>query len=586
MLVVTGAALVLATWGVCIVALALVGLPLSAMTHDRSVSWSDVRRGLWWGLTVVAIGAMLLGNRAALSEPEVLLSLFGLLAAGVIGTVILIHRRGWAGTVHWSASLGWVLVLVGAPIGYLAVAALGPVTNFDSGLYHLNAIAHTAEFPAIPGLANLYAPLGYANAGFPLAAAFESSPWGGEGYRLLNGLVITLVLVDLVIRWSQRRRDAGAYGLLVGTVVLLIPMVALSDYWVTSPSQDSAVFAVTVAVSAMLMTGVTRRGHAAWQPELAASAAAGVLLVLMRPTMGAFLLGILIVTAVVGWHRREGKAPWGRYALVVGIVGGAAAAAQTARDYVLSGWLFFPLSIVPFDVPWLASDPVNLRMATLGFHRDPTDLWQAAEGYGWVGAWIIRLPDQWEFWLVLLLAVTALFGVFIVGRSSATVRARGLMLAMVPSLLMTIVWWLATPPSFRFAWGPVFTLFTIPLGWLLWRVLGERRAQRRSNGTGWILAGAIVPVLAVTAYSVVARLDIAMINSPRTWIAGVSLSYAVAPVPEPETHSVELARGLVVQVPKDGGLCWGAFPLCTPEPDGRVGYLRPDRGLEGGLSLG
>ena len=583
MLVVTGSALVLATWGVCIVALALVGLPLSVLTHDRAMSWSDVRRGLWWGLTAVAIVVMLLGTVVALADPLVLLSLVCVTIAGAGGTLVLIRKRGWAGTWQWSVPLGWVLALAVVPLGYLAVAALGPVTNFDSGLYHLSAIAHAAEFPAIPGLANLYAPLGYANAGFPLAAAFGSSPWAGEGYRLLNGLIIALVLVDLVIRWARPRRDAGAYGLLVGAVVLLIPMVALSDYWVTSPSQDSAVFAVTVAVSAMLMTGVTR--HRIWLPELPTGAAAGVLLVLLRPTMGAFLLGILIVTAIVGWHRRQAKAPWGRYALLASVTGVTAVVAQTSRDYVLSGWLLYPLSIAQFDVPWLAPDPVNLRTATLGYHRDPTNLWQAAEGYGWMGAWIGRLPKQWEFWMVLLLAAATLAAVVLVRRSSATVGARALMLAMAPSLLMTIVWWLATPPSFRFAWGPVFTLFSIPLGWLLWRVLRERQVQRRARGTGWVLAAAAVPVLAVTAYSAVARLDVAAITSPRSWNTGVSLSYSVAPLPEIGSDSVELARGLVVQVPRDGGLCWGAFPQCTPEPNGRVGYLVPEKGLGDGLSL-
>jgi hypothetical protein len=586
MAIVTGAVLVLGTWSVCVAALALVGLPLSALSHDRPLSWRDVRRGLWWGLTVTTIVVMLLSTHVALGSGVVLLVLGGVLIVAALVTSVLIRRRGWTGRWHRSPSLGWVLALALAPIGYLAVAALGPVTNFDSGLYHLSAIAHAAEFPAIPGLANLYSPLGYANAGFPLAAAFGSSPWEAEGYRLLNGLMIVLVLADLVIRWAQPRRDAGAYGLLLGAVVLLIPMVALSDYWVTSPSQDSAVFAVTVAVSAMLMTGVTRRGEGTWQPELAASAAIGLLLVLLRPTMGAFLLGVLLVTAIIGWHRRGTRTEWGRYALLVGTTGGAAAAAQVVRDYALSGWLLYPLSLVSFDVPWLASDPVNLRAATLGYHRDPTDLWRAAQGYDWVGAWVGRLPAQWEFWLVLVLALAVVAGILMVRLASGRVRVRGLMLAMTPSVITTIVWWLATPPSFRFAWGPVFTLFTIPLGWLLWRALDMRQARRpRWNVTAWVAAAA-VPVLAVTVYSGFARLDVGTINSPRTWTAGISLTYAVAPVPKPQTDPVELQRGLVVQVPEDGAMCWDAFPLCTPETDGRVGYLDPVQGLTGGLSIG
>lgn len=158
---------------------------------------------------------------------------------------------------------------------FLAAAALGPVTNFDSGLYHLSAIAHAAECAAIPGLANLYAPPGYSNAGFPLAAVSESGPWTGEGDRLLNGLIISMVLVDLAIKWAQPRQTARAFGRLVSAIVLVIPMVALSDYWVTSPLQDSAEFAVTIAATALVMSRAARERN--WLPALAAGAGAGLI---------------------------------------------------------------------------------------------------------------------------------------------------------------------------------------------------------------------------------------------------------------------------------------------------------------------
>ena len=584
MLLLTGATLVVVTWTISLVALALMGLPISALTHDRAMSWADVRRGLWWGMTVATIVVMLLANLVALNSPVTLAVLASLTLAGALASVALVRSRGWAVEWKWSSSFIWVFPLAVIPTMYLAVAALGPVTNFDSGLYHLNAIAHAAEFSAIPGLANLYAPLGYANAGFPLAAALESTPWSGDGFRLLNGLIITMVGADLVIRWGNRRRDAGDFGLLVGFVVLIVPMVALADYWVTSPSQDSAVFAGTVAASAMIMSAVSR--ERLWLAEMSAVGALGISLVLLRPTMGAFLVGILLVTLMLGVRRRVGWTKWRRWLLVAGITGVLAAVAQVVRDYLLSGWLLYPLSIVSFDVPWLASDPEGIRVPTLGYHRDPANLWQAAEGFGWVPAWIGRLPTQWEFWLVLLLTGTAAAAV-IVGRfSEAVLRLRGMLVAMVPSLLMTIIWWVATPPSFRFAWGPVFTLLTIPLGWMLWRLVGHRAGREQRHHVTWILAAAAIPVLAVTAYSSAARLDVGAITAERQWRAGITLTYAVAPIPEPMTSSVGLSRGLVVEVPADTDMCWGAFPLCTPATDGRVGYLIPTEGLVGGLSVG
>ncbi len=81
------------------------------------------------------------------------------------------------------------------------------------------------------------------------------------------------------------------------------------------------------------------------------------------------------------------------------VIGGAlvlAGLATTARDYVLSGWLQYPLSVHAFDVDWLAPNPIDVRTATLGAARDPLDLWAAADGWGWIPTWIGGLASQWE----------------------------------------------------------------------------------------------------------------------------------------------------------------------------------------------
>lgn len=582
MLVLTGALLVALTWGLLIVALALMGAPLSALCHRRALSWSDLRRGLWWGLTLFAIFGMLMSTVGPLDAPAVPLAVLCLVALGAAAIVLLIRRRGWHHGLAWTGATTAMLVLGVAVVGYLAVAALGPVTNFDSGLYHLTAISAAREFGAIPGLANLHAPLGYANASFPMAAVLGAGPWGSEGFRLLNGLVIGAVMADLLLRWANRRRTAGAYGLLVGSVVLAVPMVALSDYWVTSPSQDSAVFAATVAASALVMDAVAhQRGRNA---NLATALAASALLVLLRPTMGAYLLGVVVVAIILIRRGHEPIRSWGRPALLVAVLAVLAAAAQVMRDYLLSGWMLFPLSVLPFDVAWRSSDPVGLRTATLGYHRDPTDLWNAAEGWAWVGPWLGRLPGQWETWLLLALTLGTAAALIIAKRSGAMIRWRGMLLAALPSVLMVIVWWAATPPSFRFAWGPVFTALTIPIGWLLWRSTQAGKNPIGGRASALLAGSAAAIVLVVVAFSASVRLEVDSMVQEETWTLGVSVPYVITPVTEAQVRDVELARGLVVDVPIEGSACWDSSPLCTPEPDGQVGLADEARGLAEGLS--
>jgi hypothetical protein len=583
MLIAIGTALVLLTWAVVAAGVMVIGLPLAALTHTGPISVRDARRALWWGLPVFACIAMLMANVVPLGSPPAGAMVIGIVAVGLIASWALIRRRGWVGSCRMNGGTAAVAVLSGAVIAYLALAALGPVTNFDSGLYHLSAIGLAQEFVAIPGLANLHAPLGYANASFPMAAVLGATPWGPESYRLLNGLIITLVLIDLVIRWLDRRVGAGSYGLLAGAVVLVIPMVALSDYWVTSPSQDAAVFAVTVAVSALVMQSVADPRQRI--PEIAAAAAGSIALVLLRPTMITFALAVVAVAIVLMLRSRATARGWLRAAGLVGALGLLGALAQTLRDYTLSGWLVYPLSLLPFDVPWRATDPVYLRTATLGYHRDADDLWQAAAGWDWVGPWLSRLPQQWEFWLLVLLVAGCVGALLVALRWGATLRTRAMLVAMAPSAVMVAVWWVVTPPSFRFAWGPVFTLATVPLGWMVWRsVLGRSARQRRvwATSIAWL---AVVPVAMVVGFSLVARLEWDSMTSSREWRAGVTIPYAVSPALVPMTNAVELEDGLRVQVPVDGSACWAAPLPCTSELDGRIRLIDASQGLPGGLAV-
>ncbi len=80
---------------------------------------------------------------------------------------------------------------------------------------------------------------------------------------------------------------------------------------------------------------------------------------------------------------------------------------QTIRDYYLSGWFQFPLSIYSFGTPWAALDPTGFRAATLGNARNPEDIWGSVEGFAWVEPWVRRLPEQWEPFLIIALALAA-----------------------------------------------------------------------------------------------------------------------------------------------------------------------------------
>lgn len=527
------------------------------------------RMALWWGLLTIAILAYLANLIWALSDVAAGVLVLGWSAASAVVAFLFARRRGWARPAQaWIAGRVILLIGLGAGVVYFALAALGPVTNYDSGLYHLGAVSYAADFPAIPGISNLYFALAYGNAEFPLAALLGNGPWQGDGFRLLNGLIMAMAAVELVLRARRRRPSVGFFVLLAGMVATWVPMLALSDYWVTSPSQDSSVLMVTVVASAYIADTVTERR---WAAPAATALALSVLLILLRPTMVIFAMTLVLTVIVVAWKRRtqdSGEAvtiP----ALVIAVAALAAGIAATARDYVLSGWLQYPLSLYAFDVPWRAEDPSMFRNATLGYHRNPEDLWGSVEGWAWAGPWLGSRAQQWETYLIFLLVVAAIAVPALAAFTGARLRWRSMVLAMAPSAVASVFWFLATPPSYRFAWGTLFTVATIPLGFGLRAFVahggkGARKAARRAQ---FVLSAAVVPVVAVVAFSAFARFDWAEVSDERTWKLGVSVPYVVAPIVNAPVRVEQTATGLELLVPTESDQCWANYPMCTPTPN-------------------
>lgn len=560
MLILTGSFLVLITWIVGLLVFVALGLPIAALFVRKRLGWLVFRSAMWWGLLIVTILSYLLNLFLPLQSGTVLIVLFAFVMLAILLSAFAFRSRI---TLRWYSTGGWKtwlpLTAVALAVLYMSTAALGPVTNFDSGLYHLGAISYAAEYRTIPGLANIYFPFGYSNAEFPLAALMGTGPWGPNGFRLLNGMILFALAADFVVRLRSRQRSAGTYVLGFGILLAFVPMIALADYWVTSPSQDSAVLFLTVVASGYLVDFVF---YARARVSNAATVfALSVVLVMLRPTMIIYSALALVTVAIVMWRVRTPLRPFRVGIAVIIALGMLSAGAAALRDYFLSGWLQYPLSIVAFDVPWRATDPTWNREATLGYHRNPAAMWNSIEGWEWVGPWISQLPSKWEFYLVLGSAagVALLAVVAILSGGVSRHNMKLLALATLPSVGMVLVWWVATPPSFRFAWGPIFTALTIPAGVLVWLL-----KSGKLNLWPQIFSVLVsTPVILVVVYSSVFRLDTNSMSQHEQWLLGIQ--YSVTPIVKPAVQPRTLESGLEIQTPSGAGLCWQNFPLCTAQ---------------------
>lgn len=591
--VLAGVGLVLATWAVLAGLVLALGLLPAALTSGASRgmqgrSAAIWRAALWWGLLTL-VGAVL-----ALAALRI--GLAGSVAAWAVGGLALVFgASGWwalrrrhlpspSGEAGNGPSLAWpwatwgLVAALGLATVYLALKALGPLTHYDAGLYHLGAIAYSADYGSVPGLANLHRPLGYANVLFPVGALFGNGPWDGVGYRLLNGFVLVLAMLELALRLrpgSTRRRAWGTWVLLIGLGATLPALIAMADFWVTSPNPDATMLALTLVACAYLADYVGSRRDRSLNGAVVLALV--IVMLAIRPTAAFFALAAFAVVIVMQVRRRA-KSPYSgltRGAWVVSAVFALAVGALVvARDVVLSGWVGYPLSLIHVDVPWLAEDPTGLRDGTLAAARDPytTDSWHTAHSWDWVGAWVGRLPVQWEPYLLLALIVTATATWLITHRVLAGRRirptTRQMLVVMAPSIVAVIAWFTISPPSFRFAWGPIFSAPAIVIAAALSRIdrsRGNGRVSMAHRLPDLAVAMAAVGIIGVTAFSLAFRSQVDEMTDQQTWRLGpVAVEVAIAPLPQVATHDVELGSGLVIRAPDSGEQCWDVHPLCTP----------------------
>ena len=565
----TGFLLVIFSWFAFLLVCIALGYPCAFALGGRARSAGVLRGSLWIGLLIATILILAIGLARPLSSGVAALWFLSITGISAIAAV-LITLRGKHRPPNFTVSRSPWLLMGSLALGviYLAVAALGPVTNYDSGLYHLGAVKYASEYATIPGLANLYFPFGYNTSLYPLSAFLGNGPWGGNGFRLVNGFFILLLVADLFIRLLANRNgirnfSVGTYFLLVAVPISLIPLVSLSDYWVTSPTSDATILVITLIAVAYLLDALTTHKNFAQNAGVAFTAA--VIAFSLRPTMVVFLLALTVVLIVKAVHVRPPVKQlicW----VIPAVLGLLLLGVQSVRDYLLSGWLQFPLSVFAYDVPWLAADPTWNREPTLGNARNPTDIWGSVTGFDWLGPYFSRLPSQWETYFILVLLISSIATMWLAHVNHASIRWRGLALAQVPIVASVITWFFFSPPTFRFGWGPVFSFFFVFIAFALKALF----TQPTNSQVTRVIQRGFIPALAfglviIVGFNTAVRFQVDSIKQSNTWSLGpLHIPYKVAPVINVPIREIPLQSGLVVTSPTESDQCWDNYPLCSP----------------------
>lgn len=359
------------------------------------------------------------------------------------------------------------LLLVSAVVAAWFAAA--EPMDYDAGLYRLGIINYAAEYRAIPGLANLHSRLGFNSALAPLAAFMENGFWAENGFRIVTGFVLLLLLVEVTLRiFVPRKRTPGDYLIVLGWAFTAWVILDDSGRWISSPSQDLMALVTALVTFVFLVDFVNPSTRQPWLASAALITAAtsasirplGWLLVVC------LLLTVYLATISLQPRQRIGLG-WHLHLLPAVIVVFVLGVVMMFRDAIISGWLLFPFTAFPLRVDWRTVNPKGDSLGITWWGRAPGLSIEEAQAQGWFDGWLSTFIAGREMRFFTLAVVASLIPIFwLAGRRAWRQSWSAIIVSAIPALVISVVWFV-TAPDIRFGWAGLFALVGIPIAFLL-----------------------------------------------------------------------------------------------------------------------
>ena len=371
-----------------------------------------------------------------------------------------------------------LVVLTGLGILWVANRALAAAEDYDLGLYHFAVIGYALKYPTLPGLGNLEERLGAGDAHLLFVAFLQHGPWAKIGYHLANGLLVTMLFLELASRLAVQRLLHWPASFTTRLAMLLVPATVIAvgvrpTHRVSSPNLDLAAF-VLIAVGTLYLSECVERGFPS--TAILTATAAFAVASATRPLYWVTTLFALVVVAfAAGRDRKQFRLGLLRAPVLACALPAVLLLGWMARQAILSGYPLFPTTIGGLDVDWRVPASVihDQNRTDYAWARlpgiDPTVVFGS---WHWVTSW--WLPKRSRD--IDVIAPLLLLGCLIpaAGRRAdleRRTRTRPMLAVLVPSLISISIWFF-TAPDPRFVFAPIWL---VPIALAAWALPGTDR---------------------------------------------------------------------------------------------------------------
>ena len=440
----------------------------------------------------------------------------------------------------------------------IALRASGACEHYDTGFYGALAVRWIETYPVVPGLANLFAQLGFNSSVFLCVAALGQGIWRDLAHHLFIGLLLAGFFASIIPAWFRLFRERASLASDWFPALLLVP----ATFWATNGEivgTNTDLPASICCLAAALFLFRALDGDPRERDEVESCRASLVVAMLLFSLAVTFKLSSAAF-ACVGWivallrvwplsRNSEGK----RFSI------GATIALSVAivlpwilRGVVLSGYPLYPSTVFPIHADWMVpiQDVRYQEVFVRSWARITHVPVSETQGFRWIGEWFQVFSRNREGFLIPLTISIAGFTATAYGRITLKMEkfSRGMLLLLPGGI--GLVSWFFTAPALRFGeafiWTAAATLGSLGAA----AALKSARLKYRRMVLAFLLL--------ITAWCIYPRTLWRVFYRPLLSVHGFIR------LPEAEVVARKTSSGLTVYMPAEGNQCWDAPLPCSP----------------------
>ena len=494
-----------------------------------------------------------------------------------------ISSKNQAGGQFWC---GLDLLIVISLTLLLAFRAAIDLFNFDTGLYHLQAVEWASRYAAVPGLGNFHDRLAVHSSWFSLGALFNFSFLAKRlGQQPLYSLNCLLLLLIILFSYFGVRKviDRDITLPSIFQSLLWIPLITWCFNFAVAGSPSTDLPAGVVILSAIAVgLKLTQKKYQQLETELdlaIVSLLCSFAVTIKLSTFPLLLLPIYLWGRQISSAKKLEKSTVLAVFLPIGFI----LIPHCTVITILSGYILFPFPYIdvfnfdwkiPYEAVVLNKNIVNAWAKVPSVDTQKVIEMSFSE---WFPRWLKVFEKTREY--AFLKVITIIFAAYSCFRGNFVKKILSQYGLIFVVILMGISFWFALAPDPRFAYGFLWGLIILLIATIVLDILQNlANYQRVARISVTILFGAILILNTTQLYQEIKLL----IQSAPT---RAFLVYPV-PYPTPVVRSLSL-QGIEFFTLTGSYQCWAVFP-CAPYLDTPIPVatdIYPEGLVHAGLQL-